>query len=110
MNWVIQYYCSSLENEILGLPAGLLARYLRLTDLMIEFGPNLGMPHTKAIDDGLFELRLKSKEGISRVFYCTLKERQICMLHTFIKKSQKTPAKELKLAFSRLREVKNEAQ
>lgn len=72
MNWVIQYYSSSLENEILGLPAGLLARYLRLTDLMIEFGPNLGMPHTKAIDDGLFELRLKSKEGISRVFYCTL--------------------------------------
>ncbi len=110
MNWVILYYSPGLEKEVLGLPPGLLARYLRLTDLMIEFGPNLGMPHTKAIDDGLFELRLKSKEGISRVFYCTLKERKICMLHTFIKKSQKTPAKELKIAFSRLREVKNETR
>ena len=110
MNWIIEYYSPALENEVLALPSGLLARYLRLTDLMIEFGPNLGMPHTKAIDGGLFELRLKSKEGISRVFYCTLKQRKICMLHTFIKKSQKTPKKELNIAFSRLREVKNETR
>lgn len=109
MDWAIQYYNARLQDEVLRLPPGLLARYLRLTDLMIEFGPNLGLPHTKAINDGLFELRLKSKEGISRVFYCTLKERKICMLHTFIKKSQKIPGRELKIAFSRMKEVKNES-
>ena len=43
-----------------------------------------GMPHTKAIDDGLFELRLQSKEGIGRVFYCTLIGNEIVILHTFI--------------------------
>ena len=36
------------------------------------YGANLGMPHTKAMKDGLFEMRMKSKEGIGRVFYCTL--------------------------------------
>ncbi|MES9856407.1 MAG: type II toxin-antitoxin system RelE/ParE family toxin [Sedimenticola sp.] len=56
---------------------------------MIEFGSNLGMPHTKAFDKGLFELRLKSKEGIARVFYCTKVGRRIVMLHVFVKKLKK---------------------
>ena len=107
MNWNIEYYSSDVEESVLDLPDGLLARYLRLTDLMLEFGPNLGMPHTKAIKDGLFELRIKSKEGIARVFYCTVINKRIFMLHIFIKKSQKIPKKELKLAMSRLKEVKN---
>ena len=51
--WKIEYYNSKVEAEILNLPEGLLARYFRLTDLMIEFGANLGMPHTKAIENRL---------------------------------------------------------
>ena len=107
MKWRIEYYNTDIEEEILSLPAGLLARYLRLTDLMLEFGSNLGMPHTRSIGDGLFELRVKSKEGIARVFYCTMIGKRIIMLHLFIKKSQKTPKKELKIAFTRMREVTN---
>jgi len=111
MNWSIEYYNSNIEESILCLPDGLLARYLHLTDLMMEFGPNLGMPHTKSIKEGLFELRIKSKEGIARVFYCTVINKKIFMLHAFIKKSQKIPKKELKVAISRLKEVKeNESQ
>lgn len=56
MKWQIKYYSAKVEEEILSLPDGLLARYLRLTDLMHEFGSNLGMPHTKPINGGLFEL------------------------------------------------------
>ena len=56
MNWQIEYYSEALEESILNLPDGLLARYLKLTDLMLEFGANLGLPHTKLIDTGLFEL------------------------------------------------------
>ncbi len=55
MGWQIRYYNSKLEDEILNLPTGLLARYLRLTDLMLEYGSNLGLPHTKPIENGLFE-------------------------------------------------------
>ena len=83
------------------------AKYFRLTDVMLEFGSNLGMPHSRAMSDGLFELRVKGQEGIARVFYCTLINKRIVMLHGFIKKSQKTPAKELKIARYRMSEVKN---
>lgn len=105
MEWQIIYFNEKLEKDILCLPDGLLARYLRLTDLMLEFGANLGSPHTKPLEKGLFELRVKGKEGIARVFYCTKIGKKIIMLHSFVKKSQKTPKKEIKIAKSRMKEV-----
>jgi phage-related protein len=75
---------------------------------MEVYGPDLGMPHTRAMGDGLFELRLKAAEGIARVFYCTLVGRRVVMLHQFIKKSEKTPLNELKIARNRMKEVKDE--
>lgn len=101
----IIYYNDEIKEEILNLPDTLLARYLKLTDLMEQYGANLGEPHTKAMKGGLFELRLKGKEGIARVFYCTKVGKKIYMLHSFIKKSQKTPPKELDKAKKRMQEV-----
>ena len=72
---------------------------------MLEFGPNLGMPHTRAMGEGLFEIRVTGQEGIARVFYCTIVRRRMVMLHAFIKKSQKTPKRELDIATRRQREV-----
>ncbi len=106
MNWQIIYYNQKVEHDILNLPTGLLAKYLRLADLMSEFGANLGLPHTKAIDKGLFELRVKSKEGIARVFFCTKIGKKIVVLHSYIKKTQKIPKRELKIAILRMEEVK----
>ena len=100
-------YSKALEAEILELSAGFLARYLRYADRMEIYGPDLGMPHTTAMGEGLFELRLKSAEGIARVYYCTLVGRQIVMLHQFIKKAEKTPPKELAIAKKRMKEIKN---
>ena len=93
--------------EIMALPPGFLARYLRYADRMKVYGPDLGMPHTRPMGDGLFELRLKAEEGIARVLYCTLIGKKIITLHQFIKKSDKTPPKELALARRRMKEVKN---
>ncbi len=105
MSWQIDYYSEAVEENILNLPDGLLARYLKLSDLMLELGANLGMPHTKALHDGLFELRIKAKEGIARTFYCTQVGKRIIVLHVFVKKTQKIPTKELKIAIERLKEV-----
>ncbi len=74
---------------------------------MLVMGPDLGMPHTKALGGGLFEIRAKSAEGIGRVFYCTLIDRRIVMLHCFVKKSEATPMKELRIAQQRMKEIKN---
>jgi len=96
-----------VQEEILEMPAGFLGRYLRYADRMELYGPDLGMPHTRAIGEGLYELRLKAAEGIARVFYCTIVGKKIVMLHQFIKKTDKTPPKELEIARRRLKEVKN---
>ncbi len=58
------------------------------------YGPDLGMPHTRAMGDGLFELRLKAGE-------------KIVMLHQFTKKTDKTPFKEIEKAKRRMKEVNN---
>ena len=73
---------------------------------MNTLGPNLGVPHTKAFGDGLFELQLKGAEGIARVFFCTLVGKRTVMLHSFIKKSDRTPPRERELAFTRMKQVK----
>jgi len=106
MNWNIKYFNSDVTDKILSLPDGLQARYFKLTDMMLIHGSNLGLPHTKSLSDGLFELRLKNKEGIGRVFYCTKINKTIIMLHCFVKKSQKIPKKEIDIARKRLKEVK----
>ena len=90
----------------MNLPVTLQARFIGLTDRMMEHGPNLGLPHTDAFGGGLFELRLKGAEGIARVFFCLIVKQQIVMLHSLIKKTQKTPDKELKLAKQRMKEFK----
>ena len=107
MNWTITYYSESLQNEILDLHAGFLASFIRYADRMELYCPDLGMPHTRTMGEGLFELRLKSAEGIARVFYCTIMGKRIVMLHQFIKKTDKTPPKELAIARRRLKEINN---
>jgi len=105
MEWEIVYYSDGVQQAILAFPPGLQARYIHLTERMLTFGPDLGMPHTRPMGRGLFELRLKGKEGIGRVFFCNRPGQQIMMLHAFVKKSAKTPARELKVARERMREV-----
>jgi phage-related protein len=109
MSWTITYYSDKVQTEIMALPPGMQARYIRYAEAMMKNGPNLGMPHSRSMGGGLFELRLKAEEGIGRVFYCTLVGEQITMLHTFVKKTRKTPARELAVARSRMKEVKANA-
>lgn len=106
-NWAVVYYNVRVKRDVFTLPAGILADYLRLLDLMQEFGADLRMPHSRALGDGLFELRPKAKEGIGRVFYCTHVGRHVVVLHSFVKKTQETPKNELRIARTRLSEVRN---
>ena len=107
MDYRIAYFSADVQNQILSLPDTLAARYIVLTRRMVALGANLGEPHTKAMGDGLFELRLKGAEGIARIFYCTVVGRRIVMLHSYIKKTQKTPTADLRLAIRRMKEVKH---
>lgn len=106
--FTVEYYSEQVAADIDALPETIAARYVVLSRRMQLLGPNLGEPHTKAFGDGLFELRLKGTEGIGRVFFCTRVGRRIVMLHSFVKKSEKTPLRERRLAEQRLKEIRNE--
>ena len=106
MDYTIEYYSDAVQEQIMELPDTLAARYIVLTRRMIALGPNIGEPHTKAFGEGLFELRLKGAEGIARVFFCTLVGKRIVMLHSFIKKSNRTSTREREVAETRMKEIK----
>ena len=105
MSWTIEYFSEAIRLEIDAFPVGIRASYSRLTELLEEFGLDLRMPHSRAMGGGLFELRPKGREGIARVFYCTQVGRKIIVLHSFIKKTNETPKRELEIARKRQQEV-----
>ena len=73
--------------------------------MMEELGPIIGKPHTAPMGKGLFEIRAKGQEGFARSLCCTVKGKGIIILHTFIKKTQKTPKRDLDLARKRMKEL-----
>jgi phage-related protein len=103
--WSVTFHNERVEAEILDLAPAFVAPFVRYAERMEVFGPDLGMPHTRAMGGGLFELRIKAAEGIARVFYCTVVDRRIVILHQFVKKTDKTPPKELEIARRRMKEV-----
>lgn len=128
LSYSIEYFHARVKKEIESWPAGILADYAHVLELLMEFGPNLRMPrtpslwprqrkkfgpnlrmpHSRAMGDGLFELRARGREGIGRAFYCFVVGRRFVILHGFIKKTEDTPAKELQIARRRMKEVQND--
>ena len=68
MNWAVVFYNDRVESEIAKMPPGFVARFVRYAERMEIYGPDLGMPHTKAMGAGLFKLRLKTGEGVVSIF------------------------------------------
>ena len=107
MSYSITYFHSWVQAEIESWPDGILADYARIIELLMEFGPNLRMPHSRAMGGGLFELRPRGREGIGRVLYCFVIGQRVIILHAFVKKTPETPERELKISRKRMKEVQN---
>lgn len=107
MTWTITFYSAKVEQETLALPAGILASFLRIMELIEEFGPDLGRPHTAPLGQGLFEIRAKGREGIGRSIFCTAKGKEIVILNTVVKKGSKIPKRHMETARKRMKEVQD---
>ena len=105
MLYSVEYFNSRVKAEIESWPDGILADYARLVELLMEFGPGLRMPHSRALGGGLFELRPRGREGVGRTFYCFAIGQRVVILHAFVKKTQETPEHDLKIARKRMKEV-----
>ena len=108
MSWIVTFFNEKVREETLEFPDGILADFLHLTEIIEKFGPAIGKPYTAPMGSGLFEIRARGKEGIGRSLFCTFKGQEIIILNSFVKKTQKTPKKEIDKARKRMKELKNE--
>jgi phage-related protein len=107
MPYQIEYFHPRVLAEIESWPVDVVADYARLVELLAEHGPSLRLPHSRALGERLFELRPRGRSGIGRAFYCFLLGRRVVVVHAFVKKTQETPDKELKLARKRVKELQH---
>lgn len=105
MLYEVEYFHPRVVAEIESWPVDVLADYARLVELLMTHGPNLRLPHSRAMGEGLFELRPRGRSGIGRAFYCFLVHERVVVVHAFIKKTQQTPDKDLKVARKRVKEL-----
>ena len=73
----------------------------------LQIGWPVGMPLARKLSDNLWELRSRLRTGIARTLF-TMHAKKLVLLHGFVKKSQKTPTKELTIAKRRLNKLRSE--
>ena len=109
-NWTIEYVSPAAEKELEHLSSDLKAKFLYITKLLENYGPpKVGFPYLRPLENKLWEMRLHGKDNIARSIYILSTRRRIIILHTFIKKTQVTPARALKVAKRRLKEIKDDS-
>ena len=86
------------EEFILSQDVKMRAKLFRLLELLEEKGNTLREPYSKSLDDGIFEIRAKQGNNITRVLYFFYIGNKIILTNGFVKKSQKTPPSEIDLA------------
>jgi len=107
MAFRIDYFHERVLAVVESWPVDVLADYARLVELLAEYGPSLRLPHSRALGDGLFELRPRGRSGAGRALYCFLSGKRIVVLHAFLKKTQQAPDRELRLARKRMKEIQD---
>lgn len=86
------------EEFILSQDVKMQAKLFRLLELLEVNGNNLREPYSKSLDDGIFEIRAKQGNNITRVLYFFVIGRKIILTNGFTKKTQKTPPGEIELS------------
>ena len=84
-----------VKEFLLSLDVKMRAKMLSMISLLQDNGYELREPYSKHLSDGIFELRAKVGSDITRVLYFFYVERHIILTNGFIKKTQKTPSKEI---------------
>ncbi len=112
MAWKIEFYKKEngripVKDFLDSLNARQAANVIEAIGLLKNFGLQLKAPYVKSVGDKLYELRVKDPDGIYRVFYFAAASKTFVLVHGFVKKTQKIPAKELATAKKRMKEYSN---
>ncbi len=103
--WNVQLLDAAAE-ELGELPDDMQARFLRIAELLEAYGPfEVGRPHVAPLGQGLWEIRMRGRSGIALALFEIHAGRELAVGRVFIKKTQKVPAREIRLAVRRLKEA-----
>jgi phage-related protein len=103
--WTVEFLPAAAEEEA-ALAVDMQARLARMISLIGQHGlMNIPRDWIKPLGDKLWELRISGKDGIARAIYVTVAGQRIVIVRVFVKKTQKTPNRELALARQRAKEV-----
>ena len=106
MTWTVETLNETVDAEVECLPADMRARLAHIARLIEEMGlERVGEPHLKHLDGRLWEMRLTGRSGVSRALYVVSTGRRVVIVRVFVKKTQKTPRREIDLAMGRAKAV-----
>src|SRR5258706_12896495 len=106
MAWIVELLDARFRDELEVLPADMRARFRRIVELIQDHGlERVREPLVKPLEGPLWEMRMKGRDGISRAIYVTARGRRVVVVRVFIKKTQKTPQREIDLALERAKAV-----
>lgn len=106
MSWTVVFVSAVAQAEVDALPEDMQMRFARITDMIRDLGlMAMREPYVKHIDGKLWEMRLKGEDGIARSLYMAARGERVVVLRTFVKKTDKTPRREIELAFARMKEI-----
>lgn len=106
MTWTVETLDSRVDEELETLPADVRGRFVRISGLLEEFGPqHVREPYVKPLAGKLWEMRMKGKDGIARAVYVAASGRRLVVVHAFVKKTQKTPRSAIDTATRRAKEA-----
>lgn len=117
MEWKIEFYRDKNDKEpvkefLNGLSIPVRAKVVKLFNRLSEYGVLLKEPYTRQVKGKIRELRIKDSQGAIRVLYFTYTGKRFILLHGFIKKTEKTPVKDVELAEKRMNDfiIREEGQ
>ncbi len=109
MGWTVETLNETVDIELEAIPVDMQARLVWISTLIESLGlENVREPYVRHLVEKLWEIRITGRDGIARALYVTATHRRVIILRVFIKKTQKTPRKEIALALERAKEVKHD--
>ena len=106
MAWTVETLNHTVDEELSALPADMRARFTRVVRLIESFGVDrVGQPHVKHLQGRVWEMRLQGRDGIARALYVTVIGQRVVVVRVFVKKTQKTPRREIELVLERAKEI-----
>ena len=103
--WSVEFLNDTAEAEFDQLPTGIKAKIVRISQLIEQVGLlSVKEPYVRHVHDKIWEIRARAKEKLARSLYTTVTGKRVIILRTFVKKTRKTPKREIELALQRMKE------